>query len=425
MKDGSLNASQPVVRALRRDLSEADDQKIKRVIAMVDELADPRVNQAILDSLRIRLASLNLVRPLRFSRLLFMPLDPLIVPPQEWRPGEPTVPRTALALLAKVVRAGLGSEAVFIDKTIAGQTTHATQAVMFAGEALWPRAADILTEAAAPDDWPESDLPLRVYAPLTRAISAVLRRGPQLRSLFRNGDVGVLETSEQSVNDILRGITTESEEGCAMIVQLVLLQSPHAAPLLRSLVSSGQDKSGRKMVREAIDRGTEQMLTDLESESGLAEDIGRIALANAGAQVRRIATFLQEIEHDAGSAIDRPRLYAIRQKLDHVCRERFSAGLNTGLLAPLSVASGPVDGTGHMQMETCSRELRVLESEARKVGGAAEYDRLLNQAVEAVLEAAAVGTLTSVRKLRLIEILSGPEAAAELYEQETVKGKAP
>jgi hypothetical protein len=419
MKQGSLTSSQAGVRAVRHDLSMADDRKIKRVIAMVDDVADPALNQALLDPLRVRLASLNLVRPLRFSRLLFMPLDPVIVPAREWKPGEPVVPRTALAPLAKLVRGALGGAAIFIDKTIAGKKTDAIEAIAFAGEALWPRAAAILKEAKAPTDWEEAGLPERVFASLAGAIAAVLQRGPQLRSLLRDEDVGGLVSSEQAVNDILLGITAESEEGCAMITRLILLQSPHAAPLLRDFISSGNDAAGKKMVREAIDRGTERMLTAMEGGDGFAGEIGQVALATAGAQVRRIATFLREVEEDGGSSIARGRLFAIRQKLDVACRERFSEGLNAGLLTPLAGAAVPLDGAGQTMMEACSRELRVLETEARKVGGAAAYNRLLDQASEAVLEAAAAGTLTAARKFRLIEILSGPEAAAELYEKES------
>ncbi len=165
------------------------------------------------------------------------------------------------------------------------------------------------------------------------------------------------------------------------------------------------------------------MLSDMESDDGLTEEISRGALANVGTVVRRITTFLREIE-EAGAAADRPRLHAIRQKLDVACRERFSDGLSTGLLTPLAGAAGPMDGAGQLLMESCGRELRELETEARKVGGAATYDRLLMQASEAVVEAAATGTLTPVRKLRLIEILAGPEVAEELYRKEHAAGLA-
>jgi hypothetical protein len=417
MKDAPLKARHTAVRAVRLELSEADDQKVKRVIAMLDDLADPSMNQAMLDPLRARVASLNIVRPLRFPRLLFMPLDPLIMAARHWRPGDPSIPRTALAPIARSVRAGLGGEAVFIEKTIAGRKTDATLAISNAGEALWPRAAEILAEAAAPADWEESGLPAKAYAPMARAISAVFRRAPQLRTLQRDGELGVVQTSESAVADILQDIAKESEEGRAMIARLILLQSPHAAPMLRRLIASSQDMASKIMVRQAIDRSTEQMLSVMEQEAGFTEEIGHLALANVGTQVRRITTFLREIEEDTGSSIDRPRLHAIRQKLDAACRERFSDGLSVGVLTPLSAASGPVDGPSQSQMETCSRELRELEVEARKVGGAANYDRMLHEASAAVLEAAAAGTLTTVRKLRLIEILAGPEVAAELYEQ--------
>jgi hypothetical protein len=416
MRDDTLKAPRPDVRVLRHELRSADDEKIRRVVAIVDEVGDPCVNQAILDPLRARLASLNLPRPLRFPRLLFMPLDPLIVAAPQWKPDEPSVPRTALMPLARVVRAGLGSEMIFIDRTIAGRRMDATQAIALAEEALWPRAADILAVAPAPEDWAETGLPLRVYDSLARAITAVLRRGPHLYLLRRDHDVGVLDASEQAVNAILQGITAESELGCAMIARLILLRSPQAAPLLRRFVTSGQDHAGSRMMQTAIERGTEEMLAAMESEAGLAAEIQNVALANVGAQVRRISAFLREIEADDGA--DRPRLHAIRQKLDEACQERFSDGLNTGLLTPLAEAPRPVDGADQTRMETTSRDLRALETEARKVGGAVNYDRLLKEATDAVMEAAAAGMLTPARKLRLIEILAGPEAAAELYEKE-------
>nr|WP_294531185.1 hypothetical protein [uncultured Rhodopila sp.] len=425
MTQPSMKAAPPAVHALRKDLSLADDQKIKRVIAMLDDVADPKMNQTLLDPLRVRLASLNLVRPLRFTRLLFLPLDPVIVAPRDWKPEEPAVPRTALAPLARTVRAGLGAEAVFIDKTIAGRKTDAMQAITLAGEALWPRAAEVLAAASPSDDWAEAGLSIKVFQPLSRAVAAVLRRGPQLRWLLRDEEVGVFESAEQAVADILKDIGKEPPEGCALIARLILLQSPHAAPLLRRFVASGGDQAAKAMVRRAIDQGTEQMLSDMESDTALSEELSRGPLANVGAMVRRITTFLHEIEEDSGAGIDRPRLHAIRRKLDHACRERFSDGLNTGLLSPLAAGSAPVDGTGQVLMESCGRELRELESEARKIGGAANYDRLLQEASAAVKEAAAAGTLTPVRKLRLIEILSGPEAAAALYEQEIAGAPVP
>src|SRR5690349_2615257 len=99
------------IRVLRQDMLEANDGKIERIMAMLDELADPSAMQSMLDPLRGRLSRLRPARPLRFTRLLFTPFDRLIAPPHNWRPGDPSVPRTALASIAKTVKAGLPDEA--------------------------------------------------------------------------------------------------------------------------------------------------------------------------------------------------------------------------------------------------------------------------------------------------------------------------
>ena len=69
-------------------------------------------------------------------------------------------------------------------------------------------------------------------------------------------------------------------------------------------------------------------------------------------------------------------------------------------------------------METCARDLRRLETAVRTVGGSGHYDNLLQQASETVQTAGASGTLTPVRTFRLIEILTGPEAATALYRED-------
>ncbi len=91
------------------------------------------------------------------------------------------------------------------------------------------------------------------------------------------------------------------------------------------------------------------------------------------------------------------------------------------MVAPLAAASGALDGAGQTQLENCTRDLRALEVVARKVGGPASYDQLLLQASDAVLAAADAGTLSPLRKIRLIEILSGPEAAEALYRKEVLQ----
>jgi hypothetical protein len=392
----------------------ADDQKIMRILAVVEAVSDPRANQVLLDPLRTRLASLEPARPLRFARLLFLPLDPAIVPASDWRPNEPSVPRTVITSISTMVRTALAGETSSIDKAVAGRQTDAIQTITEAGDVLWPRAAEILADAPMPLDWSDTGLRPTLYKPLALAIAAVLRRAPQLRRLMLNGEAGPLKADDQALNEVLVNIGTEPADGCAMIARLVLMQSPHAAPLWRQLVSAIQDATERTMLQKAMTRALERVLTAMEGSAGFADDVGRGPLASVAGNVRRISSILEEVQQDTGVAQNRGRLRIIRDKLDHACRQRFTEGLSEGIFAPLAAAEEPIDGPRQTQLENCARDLRSLETAARRVGSPATYDGLLKQAYEAVNVASGAGALTPIRRLRLVEILSGPEAAKAL-----------
>jgi hypothetical protein len=407
-----LTASKAPLSRLRHELREAGDDKITRVIAMLDQITDPKVNQALFDPLRARLAVLRPARPLRFSRLLFIPLDPLIVPPLDWNPGDASIPRTALVSMAGVVRTGLGSGAGFVDGTIAGHTTESAQVITVAGEALWPRAAEILASARAPSDWAETGLRSSCFPALAEVIAAVLHRAVALHGLSRNSEVGVVQADDQVIGEILSGIGSVHPEGCAMILRLILLQAPQAVPLVRRFIAAMPDPGEQIKLKKAAVLGTERLLSRMEGVTGFQEEIGRGPLDRVGAELRRITLLLQEIERDPAASRHLPRLEALRKKLDLACRERFSEELNDGLVSSLDRASAPLDGLEQMALEARARELRVLETTARGVGGGASYDRLLLLASESVT---AADVLTQIGKCRLVEILCGPEAAEVLY----------
>jgi hypothetical protein len=408
-------SGQAGVRELRPGILEADDQKIRRILAVVDGVSDPTVNQALLDPLRPRLALLKPVRPLRFARLLFIPLDPLTLPAHAWRLGEPAIPRSILAPIAAIVRSGLGDEAHAIDRIIAGHKADATQVVTRAGDLLWPRAAEVLSAATVPDDWPETGLAAALFPPLAACIAAVLRRAAPLRCLALGEDLGALATDAEAVNDVLRGMAAEPEVGRTMIARLLLLRSPRAAKYLRDVAASGQDQNEKDAVRRAMERATEAVLSEMEHAPGFVDAIGLGALASVGGEVGRVTTLLREIESALPSGPHSRRLKAIRDKLSGICQERFERGVTEGMVARLGTSAAPVDGECQTELEACSRDLRKLDLAARHLGGPAEYDRLLAQARNSVRLAADAGTLTPMRHCRLIEILAGSEAAEALY----------
>jgi hypothetical protein len=181
------------------------------------------------------------------------------------------------------------------------------------------------------------------------------------------------------------------------------------------MAGSGRNSEEKTVLREAMDRGLEAVLLQMERDTGFVHEIRDGALAEVGGEVRRVTTLLRAVETEPAFAGHWPRQKAIRAKLEEVCRARFARGLMEVLVAPLAAAHGPLDSAAQTELETGARDLRKLETEARKMGDPTSYDRLLLQAAGAVGSAAEAGTLSLMRKCRLIEIVAGSEAAEALY----------
>ena len=402
------------LRIVRQELSSADDDKIRRVVALLDLPTVPAAANAILDPLRPRLAVLRPLRRLRFTRLLFMPLEPAIVPAQGWRPGDPAVSRGVLLPLALTVRAALGDEILDIEHTIAEHVTTDDDTVATAGNRLWPRAATILAAVPDPIGWDTTGLSSALYPPLARAVAAVLHRTARLNNLVREATIGTIEPDATAVGDLLAGLPAESSEGFGIVVALLLARLPFAAMHIQRLVEASRGSAESVLLRQTFEQGVDRALTQLESGAGLNSTVCNAPLQTVGQEVRRIVALLRDIDSEPDTARHRPRLKAIRGKLDMACRARFGVGLDEGLVAPLT-ASEAITDAAQSGMETNARALRTLEMAARKIGNPAIYDTLLDKAAAIVGVAAGAGVLTPVRQARLIEILCGSDAAAAVY----------
>jgi len=415
MADNATIQRATETRAIRHQVADAGDEKILRIVALLDEKSAPAGAQAILDPLRPRLAALRPPRPLRFERLLFMPFGSLVVPVLDWRPGKAVIPRSVLMAFGQTVRAGLGPAAADINRIIQDKTTHDTAAIMEAGEILWPGAATCLARTPAPIGWAATGLPDTVYADLARAIASVLRRAQDLRGMVRDAVIGATGPNEAALRRLFDGIAKESVEGCGMLVALLLEELPHAATHLRMLLAAGSGTPEWAILRQTMDRGVDDLLTQMEHPTGFDDKIRNAPLHEIGQEVARISALLRDIEAEADTAKHRPRLHAIRTKLDALCRQRFDTGLTERLVAPLASPTRAVDSAAQSGMETSVRDLRLLETAARDIGSAGHYRAQLEKATATVSAAAAAGILTPVRQVRLVELLAGPEAADALY----------
>jgi hypothetical protein len=389
-------------------LAQADDHKVRRIVALVDGTTDPAMNRALLDPLRSRLSVLRPARPLRFTRLMFIPFDPLTVPLRQWRIGDATLPRPAMAPIARQVSAALGEIARDVDALITRQAIDAEEAIKHAGELLWPHAAELIAAADVPTDWADTELPLAAYRVLAAALAAVLRRAVPLRRLANEAARGVRIPDETSARHILTNIDSESKIGCTMIARLILENAPHATSILGRIPGVTRDPERKAALRDAVDTALRGALTHMEHDHRVFRDITDGAVADVDENIRRAAGLLYELATDAEFAAHRPRVAALRDRLDRACRTRFSRSVHDELEWPLGAASERMEGQAQTELEASARGLRKLETEARKLGGSTVYDTVLAGAAE-------TGTLTTMGKVRLTEILAGVDAAEAIY----------
>ena len=408
-------ADRQMLRELSLAAQGADDAKLRKIVDVI-EATGQHAFQSILDPLRPRLAALKAPRPLRFSRLMFLPLDGLIVPAPAWKRDQATIPRSVLMPMAAMVKAALPAQSEAVERVIEGHAMDNAAIIDRAGEMLWPHAADALMRAPAQAAIQETGLRPALFADITAAIVTALRCAVPLRALQREVAVGLLAPEESLIERIVAAIDGGSEEGAAMVVKLILTALPRAASTLRRLSTSALPHTAAMHLRAALNRGMEHILTEMENGAGLGDIVRTGSLSEVGAGLGNVVRLLQTLDEDGGSTRSRGRVAGIRASLDTACSKRFADGLQEGLIAPLAAAdAAPVSAAGQAELERCARDLRSVEIVGRQLGHAAKYDALVSQASTSVGAAAERGDLATARAARLVEILAGPDAAEAIY----------
>ena len=147
MIDERTGVGDSEITALTQTIAGAPDPQIMRIVALVDSMMLRGPADLLIEPLRRRLRTLRPPRPLRLARLIFYPLDLLIVPASRWRPGQHAIPRSALMPMAEQVRLVKGPAVAAIEAEIDGFTTADIEVISRLGRSLWPEAAAILADA--------------------------------------------------------------------------------------------------------------------------------------------------------------------------------------------------------------------------------------------------------------------------------------
>jgi hypothetical protein len=217
----------------------------------------------------------------------------------------------------------------------------------------------------------------------------------------------------------------------ASLVVIVLAQLKLTERLLvaaTEFCGGHADAAGRRAADQAIDfmldaveyaaeHGPEAQARALASRHApviAASDEGLApALPAASAQLRRIVTLLDAIEAHgpAQRPSKRARADALRKAMDAMCRARFEQEASDHVLAAAMLANSATSMADLQATEAAMRELRVFENVARRLGGPDHYERVLRKAAGQI---AALQAAPLIDRVRLVEILAGPEAALAL-----------
>ncbi|MBP0492949.1 hypothetical protein [Roseomonas indoligenes] len=400
------------LRLLSGALADASREQLARVVSLIDELPDRAGADSLLERARPRLRELNLPRPLGFTRLLFLPFDMLIVPPSAWAPGGPAIPRTALRVLSAAVEGKLGPEAARIDADCAGLTAEQPEKILTLGRMLWPAAAHALP-GSSPEGWEAAGLPAREYPVLRERCAAGWRHAVAIWPALQAAAEGPPEVLARQA---LEGAAAEG--GAALEVALRMLMARASRPASLATLAIRLSPSGSAQAARAAQGAVDEYLH--RRELGVATAGDRCGQARrAAADALAVCVLAEDFEASGllGLPARRERLQAIRRATADTCRESFAGLLSEELLGPLAALGRTGAAEAHAilpSLEEAARLLRRIEGSGRRLGGAETYDFALNAAAAEVADGGAAAGLAHVERLRLVEMLAGPEAALRL-----------
>lgn len=393
------------LRGLANDLRDASDSVILRVTLAIDTLAERGSADRLLDGLRPRLSALRPPRPHALSRVLFTPLDPVIVATGAWRPESLSIPRSVIAPITGLIRARLRDAAAIEARLTAGNEPDPQ---------LWKDAACILAAGALPEQWSlpafqaETGLKPKALQPLIGVIRLVFAHIQVLQQL---------DFEHEPAADTIRPLLLEAARSgpLAWGVVLALLfehtQAPaalveHVLALTRETGSSRQLESSLQNVLGTVIEKLDRATTPSASVSDEALD----AQARRAVRLTGFSALRGDMMAFAGG------LAARRRQMAAECSAQLVSGLSGATEA--CVPPGPLAPQDEQQsaerLEARLRALRRLDLAARPLGNAEGREQLLADAAAFYVGGDAPDWLTRADRLRLCEILVGAEAALRL-----------
>jgi hypothetical protein len=400
-----------IFKDLHRTLARAADARLAEIVTLVDSMPERGEADALLAPLRARLGQLRPQRRLSFTRLLFMPADPIVVPGGAWRRDAAFVPRTALRPLSQHVRTALGPLAAEIDAEIATATCCDRAVVARLGARLWPRAAEILMQPGPAPDWAcLTGLNAIDQAAIAMPLAALFSEAGSIEVMAHEAASGLpisparLRACIGRAESWMAAYGPTKGSSLAMLMAVLLSRMPVPDDVLVAASDLAQAHSNLA-ARQAADLAIDMVLGTAE-----AALLQQADLVTASADLSRLAVLLDTLERPgpASRPTRKAAIVQLRRDIDARCRARFTQDL-ANCLQTAALLDRPAPDIDIATLESTARDLRRFEAASRAFGGGASYEKALGAASRTLVHPASRQAPIDVA--RLLEILDGPEAA--------------
>jgi hypothetical protein len=135
---------------LKRMLLETDDDKLLRILHMLESHSDALVFSQVVEAVRPRLSQLRPARRCTVERVLVAPFEDLLAVGGQGAGAKATISRTALGALLEAMKRGLSADKIeAARKDCAAASMDDVEQIIAVGAPIWPDAAKSLANPAA------------------------------------------------------------------------------------------------------------------------------------------------------------------------------------------------------------------------------------------------------------------------------------
>lgn len=398
------------MRSLKASLATAQDDQITRVVAFVDALPSRGPADDLIAPLRPRLQQLRPKRPCGLLRLLFTPLDPLIVPAGSWQRGSVMMPRTAIGPIGAVLLGAIRDAGEYRAQAITLDASD-HDAICRLGQVVWPIAAALCATGLPATAWQigEDGFTAQDHVAIVALLGAVLGYANEIEAAVAEppGDL-----QDAAIRVVLRRAALSGPAGFGAAATILLAR----LSATERVISCAAEIAGSADYRAAADHAIETTLGNIGSVVGTIEREG----ASPVMDISRVATVLDGLEVCSAAKPERlKRIESIRRYAGDACQQVFQQTATTGLLRHLEQLSDDPADTEIAALEASARDLRRVEACARRFGvGGGET---LLKSCRDIFRSGKLTALGLADRVRMLEIMGATDEAMALLTAETAK----